>query len=247
MTRKGSTVNNSMKKIERVSVTDSVVESIRVLIAGDEFLIGDKLPTESEFCDKLGVGRSTVREAFRVLQAMGLVELRPGKGAFVRHKTMDGQATIRQWFSDNKTKVDELMELRMGIEPLAVKLAIARGNAKQLDQIKRIHLEFCKAVEKNDVIKMATIDESFHDAIMEASNNPLLKRTGKLLEDALMEYRTRSFAVTENMTHAVMPHQRILDAIFAKNEKEAVAAMLEHLEISLKDMNSVTEHDVGRS
>jgi GntR family transcriptional regulator, transcriptional repressor for pyruvate dehydrogenase complex len=91
---------------------------------------------------------------------------------------------------------------------------------------------------------MATIDESFHDAIMDASNNRLLKRTGKLLADALMEYRTRSFAVTENMTHAIIPHQRILDAIFAKNEKEAVAAMLEHLEISLKDMNSVTEHDL---
>jgi GntR family transcriptional regulator, transcriptional repressor for pyruvate dehydrogenase complex len=240
-------MNNAMKKIERVSVTDSVVESIRMLIAGEEFFIGDKLPTESEFCDKLGVGRSTVREAFRVLQAMGLVELRPGKGAFVRHKTMDGQETIRQWFSDNKTKVDELMELRMGIEPLAVKLAIARGSAKQLDQIKRIHQEFCKAVEENDVVKMATIDESFHDAIMEASNNLLLKKTGKLLADALMEYRTRSFAVTENMTHAMIPHQRILDAIFAKNEKEAISAMLDHLEISLKDMNSVTEHDLRQN
>ena len=241
--RKGHEVNNSMKKIERVSVTDAVVESIRDLIAGDEFAIGSKLPTESEFCDKLGVGRSTIREAFRVLQAMGLVELRPGKGAFVRHKTMDGQETIRQWFSDNKTQVDELMELRMGIEPLAAKLAIARGSAKQLNQIRSIHLEFCKAVKENDVIKMATLDESFHDAIMEASNNRLLKKTGKLLADALMEYRTRSFAVTENMTHAMMPHQRILDSILAKNEKEAVAAMLEHLEISLKDMNRVAELD----
>ena len=244
MAGKGFAMNNAMKKIERVSVTDAVVESICSLIAGTEFAVGNKLPTESEFCDKLGVGRSTIREAFRVLQAMGLVELRPGKGAFVRHKTMDGQETIRQWFSDNKTQVDDLMELRMGIEPLAAKLAIARGSIKQLDQIKQIHLEFCKAVEENDVIKMATIDESFHDAIMEASNNRLLKKIGKVLADALMEYRTRSFAVIENMTHAVIPHQRIMDAIFAKNEKEAVAAMLEHLEISLKDMNRVAKLDL---
>jgi len=241
--RKGYEVNNSMKKIERVSVTDAVVESIRDLIAGDEFAIGSKLPTESEFCDKLGVGRSTIREAFRVLQAIGLVELRPGKGAFVRHQKMDGQEAIRQWFSENKAQVDELMEFRMGIEPLAAKLAIARGSPKQLEQIRSIHLEFCKAVKENDVIKMATMDESFHDAIVEASNNNLLIKTGKLLADALMEYRTRSFAVTENMSHAVIPHQRILDAIIAKNEKEVVVAMLEHLEISLKDMNRVAQLD----
>ena len=96
------------------------------------------------------------------------------------------------------------------------------------------------------MIKMATIDESFHDAIMEASNNRLLKRTGNMIADALMEYRTRSFAVSENKTHAMMPHQRIIDAIAAKDEKEVVQAMLDHLQISLKDMNGVAELDGKR-
>lgn len=239
-------MGETMKKIERVSVTDAAVKSIRALIAGETYPVGSKLPTESEFCDELGVGRSTIREAFRVLQAIGLVELRPGKGAFVRRKTMDGQETIRQWFIDNRARVDELMELRMGIEPLAAKLAIARGSQKQLDQIRTIHREFCRAVEEGDVIKMATIDESFHDAIMEASNNRLLKRTGNMIADALMEYRTRSFAVAENKSHAVIPHQRIIDALAAKDEKEVVQAMLDHLQISLKDMNGVAELDGKR-
>jgi DNA-binding FadR family transcriptional regulator len=131
----------------------------------------------------------------------------------------------------------------MGIEPIAAKLAITRASLKQLEQIRTIHMEFCKSVKDNDVIKMATLDESFHDAIMDASNNRLLKKIGRLLADALMEYRTRSFAVTENTAHAVIPHQRILDSIFSKNEKEAVSAMLEHLEISLMDMNRVAELD----
>lgn len=236
-------MSEAMKKIERVSVTDAAVERIRGLIASDAYSIGSKLPTELELCEELGVGRSSIREAFRVIQAMGLVELRPGKGSFVRHKSMDGQETIRQWFIDNKARVDELMELRMGIEPLAARLAIARGSQAQLDQIATLHREFCKAVDEGDVIKMATIDESFHDAIMDASNNRLLKKTGNMIADALMEYRTRSFAVAENKSHAVIPHRRILDAIYAKDEKEVMSAMMDHLEISLNDMNGVAELD----
>lgn len=234
-------MNDAMKKIERVSVTDAVVDSVRRLIATDEYAVGDKLPTELDLCERLGVGRSTVREAFRVLQALSLIELRPGKGAFVRRKSMDGQEAIREWFIENKTEVDELMEMRMAIEPLAAKLAIGRGNPEQLKQIRTIHEAFCTAVKENDVIGMATLDESFHNAIMEASNNMLLMKIGRLLADSLMKYRTRSFAVTENTTHAVIPHTRILDAIAARNEKEVVSAMLAHLEISLADMNKVAQ------
>jgi GntR family transcriptional repressor for pyruvate dehydrogenase complex len=99
-------MNDAMKKIRRVSVTDEVVERIRTLIVGEDFAVGSKLPTEYDFCDKLGVGRSTIREAFKVLQAIGFIELRPGKGAFVHRKTVDGQEAIRKWFIENKTRVD---------------------------------------------------------------------------------------------------------------------------------------------
>jgi len=244
--RSGKVPNDeTMKKIERVSVTDAAVKSIRALIAGETTPREASCPPNRKSAI---AGRRTLHHqgSFRVLQAIGLVELRPGKGAFVRRKTMDGQETIRQWFIDNRARVDELMELRMGIEPLAAKLAITRGSQKQLDQIRTIHQEFRRAVEEGDVIKMATIDESFHDAIMEASNNRLLKRTGNMIADALMEYRTRSFAVAENKTHAVIPHQRIIDALAAKDEKEVVQAMLDHLQISLKDMNGVAELDGKR-
>jgi GntR family transcriptional repressor for pyruvate dehydrogenase complex len=231
-----------MKRIERVSMTDEAVKGIRSLIREDRFKPGDKLPTEIEFCEQLGVGRSTIREAFRVLQALGVIEIQHGKGAYVKNKAdQDSTEAIRRWFIEKEAEVGKVMEVRMAIEPLASKLAILHGKESQISQIRAIHSAFEEAVEKNDIIEMATIDEIFHNAIVEASDNPLLVKIGKLLSNSLMEYRTRSFAVAENTSHALAAHSRILAAILVKDEKAVVAATLSHLEISLEDINRVME------
>ncbi len=76
-------MNQKIRKIERVSITDQVVKQLQALIMSGEFKIGDKLPTENDFCAQFGVGRSTVREALRVLAAMGMIQIQAGKGAYV--------------------------------------------------------------------------------------------------------------------------------------------------------------------
>lgn len=230
-----------MQRIERVSVTDEVVLSLRSLISLDEYKVGSKLPTESNLCTQLDVGRSSIREALRVLQALGLIDIRSGKGTFVRRKEVDSDKSIREWFIAKEEEVGTLMEVRMAIEPLAARLAITRGTEEQLARINAIHQDFAVAVDRGDVQGMATLDESFHEAIMEASNNPVLMKIGCLLADSLMEYRTRSFAVTENYTHAVVPHARIVKAITERNETESVEAMNSHLKATLEDMRRVIE------
>ena len=73
-----------MQPIQRTSVTAQAIEQIKKSLFSGEYQPGDKLSTETELSAALGVGRSTVREAIRTLEAMGYVELRPGRGAFVR-------------------------------------------------------------------------------------------------------------------------------------------------------------------
>ena len=70
----------------RISAVQQVEEALRKYILSDEIQIGNKLPTEKVLCDSFGVGRGTIREAIRLLQAKGLVELRPSRGAFVLQK-----------------------------------------------------------------------------------------------------------------------------------------------------------------
>ncbi len=230
-----------MEKIERISLTEKVAKRIQSLIDSGNYTVGDRLPTESEFCEQLGVGRSTLREAFRMLQALGMIELRPGIGAFLKHKDIAPAEAIKKWFLAKETEVCELMEVRMAIEPLAARLAIVRGRESQVARLHAIHEAFSTAVREQDVIGMATLDESFHNAIMEASNNDILIRIGNILADALRAYRTRSFAVSENITHALLPHERILQAIMERNKDGVGPAILAHLEVTLEDMQRVTE------
>jgi GntR family transcriptional repressor for pyruvate dehydrogenase complex len=232
-------MKRTVARIEKISITDEVVKRIRDLIKSGDYAVGEKLPTEMELRDQLGVGRSTIREAFRVLQALGLIELKAGRGAFVKEYKDTTYETIKNWFVKKEAELSDLMEVRMAIEPLAVKLSIQRGTARQIDQIQEIHEAFKKAVANQDTIELATLDESFHDAIVEASNNDLLIKIGRLIADAFVEYRTRSFAVKENVIHALDPHEMIVGAILSKDEKAAILGIQRHLEISLEDMSKV--------
>ena len=71
-----------MESVKRMPIVQQVVDKLKEYLFSGEIAVGDKLPVEKELCEQLGVGRGTVREAFRILEATGYVELRPGKGAF---------------------------------------------------------------------------------------------------------------------------------------------------------------------
>jgi len=84
--------------VKKMPITEQVVEKIMTSIVAGTYKEGDKLPTEQALCQELNVGRSTVREAFRVLQTMGYVELKPGKGAYVYSRTGNDSVDVRSWF-----------------------------------------------------------------------------------------------------------------------------------------------------
>ena len=228
-----------MEKIERISVTDKVVSSICSLIKSPEYAVGDRLPPEMAMCEQLGVGRSTIREALRVTQALGLIEIRSGKGAFIRRQEINSAESLTEWFSVKEEEVAALMEVRMAIETLAAKLAVTRGSKHQIEKMQAVHRDFAEAVRSGDIIGMTKLDAAFHESIVEAGNNRLLMKIGLLLSDSFVEYRMRSFAVTENISRALVPHEKILDAIISKNASAAASAVLKHLESSLEDMNRV--------
>ena len=235
-------MSQNIRKIERVSITDQVVKEIRRLIISGTLKVGEKLPSEHELCEQLGVGRSSVREAFRVLAALGMVDISPGKGAFVRRAHDNTYETIKDWFVEKHAEVSELIEVRMAVEPLALRLAIRRASEDEVRQISEIQNAFKAAVQANDVIELATLDESFHTSIIEASGNRLLIKIGRLLADSMREFRTRSFAVQENAGHATVPHDKIVKAIIERDEAAGSEAMMYHLEVSLDDMEKVVRH-----
>ena len=227
-----------MKAIQRMSITDSVVADIKEMIMSGEYKIGEKLPTEMKLCDQMGVSRTYVREAIRVLQAIGYVEIRPGKGAFVANyqKSTDNSSL---WYDVEGVKFYDFMEVRMAIETLSVRLAVERATDKQIRELREIHTSFVEATEKRDMLKMIMLDELFHTKIITFTNNQLLININKQLLERFRIYRGDSFTNKMVYKNAVEPHERILLCFEMRNPSSAVEEMRKHLNITTQDMELI--------
>lgn len=227
-----------MKAIQRMSITDSVVADIKEMIMSGEYKIGEKLPTEMKLCDQMGVSRTCVREAIRVLQAIGYVEIRPGKGAFVANyqKSTDNSSL---WYDVEGVKFYDFMEVRMAIETLSVRLAVERATDKQIRELREIHTFFVEATEKRDMLKMIMLDELFHTKIITFTNNQLLININKQLLERFRIYRGDSFTNKMVYKNAVEPHERILLCFEMRNPSSAVEEMRKHLNITTQDMELI--------
>lgn len=232
-----------MKPIQKISVTDIVVDNLKELIKSGQIPIDSKLPTEKDICEQLKVGRSTVREAFRVLQAMGFVKMIPGKGAFVAKITDDDQDTIVNWFDKHKLQISDFMEVRGALETLSIRLAIERAKKKDIRDIESIQNDFICTIEKGDPNKLALLDEAFHSSIVKATHNQLLIAIHQKVSDAFKAYRLKSFAVKGFAVNALIPHNEILNALKEKNVEKGIQAMTNHIKKSLEDVSKVLKNN----
>ena len=226
-----------MREIQRVSVTDSVVNSLKDMISAGEFLPGEKLATESMLCESFGVSRTCIREAMRVLQALGLVEIRPGKGAFVAEKPL--QKPSESWYDEESAKFYDFLEVRMAIEPLSTRLAIERASDEQIARLDEIHASFLEAVQNKTLTKLIMLDELFHTEIVNITGNKLLININRQLVDANKKYRSKSLLDETVYQNGVVPHTRIVESFHAKDPQGGADEMYRHLCITKEDMEYI--------
>ena len=230
-----------MKPIQRIPVTDQVVASLRELIVSGKLKVGDKLPTEMEICVQLQVGRSTVREALRVLKALGFVDIVPGKGAFVAKTSEEDPNRVVKWFEENEMEITDFLEVRSPIEVFAVRLAVERITEKEIEELETIRDRFEEAVARHDVIKLITYDEAFHKAIVASTRNRLLISIYEIITKAFTDYRAHSFSVKANAENAVEPHRRIFAAIRERDADRAAKEIAKHIDMSIQDIYKVIQ------
>jgi GntR family transcriptional regulator, transcriptional repressor for pyruvate dehydrogenase complex len=225
-----------MDTIERVPVVQQVVKIIREFILSGQTEVGKKLPTEKEYCESLNVGRGTLREALRILQANGLVEIKPGRGAFVARTEEADSSDIVEWFVKNEVELKDCIEVRSAIEPLAIKLAISRCSDSDITQLERTHAKFTKAVEEDDILGVAKYDERFHNQIVEMSKNKLLISINKKVSEYVQTFRSKTFQVHQNVQNAIEPHSNIMRAMQERDSEAGELYMRKHIQRILEDL-----------
>ena len=226
-----------MEPVVRVPVVSQVEEKIRELIESKKYTEGMKLPTENELCQSMKVGRGTVREALRLLQAKGLVEIKPGRGAFVAEdKTVDTNPVV--WLVQNERELRNAIEVRNALEPCAARKMAETASEASMNQLKKIHSDFLSAVKNGNSEQIAALDEQFHGLIVKESGNQLLHEINVHVLQGMHTFRNKTFTVPENVRNAVEPHTRILNAITGRDGNAAEREMRKHLKMVDEDLSS---------
>lgn len=228
------------KPIENIKVYRQVIEQIQEMIYRGHFKKGDRLPSERELRDQLNVSRASIREAFSVLEIVGLIESRPGEGTFI---TNGGGNNILKPLSmvlmleDNLS--EELLEFRRVLEIDSVRLAVERANEMELEEIKKYNDILANSVGHEETSVQA--DRMFHSAIAKSSRNKVLYDVMVAISDA-MDYhikytRTKLVSKSETMNNFVQQHWEIYDAIKSGESKDAMRKMENHLDYVEKLIN----------
>ncbi len=175
----------SLSKVPRTSLVDEVIGAMRRMFNEEAWRPGAKLPSEQELGRQLGVGRSTVREALRVLGHLGLVEARSGLGTYVVERRMPEGGVDQPHTSAG---VRQLYEFRRALEVPAARLAAARRSAEQLQNIRTAWDRCQTAVQNDSADEFARLDFRFHFSIIQASGNVFYIEAYRALEASFANY-----------------------------------------------------------
>lgn len=224
-----------LKKVERVRIFDQAVVQLRTAILDGKYPPGSRLPTEQELCEVMDVGRSTIREAMRVLEAEGLIQVRRGSGAYVTGQLnpLATRGEILGWMAQRKDSMLQILEVRESIEWLTTSLAAASPSQELVDKLQSIvDLQMAELKRGNgepDINVLADLDIEFHLAISEAGGNDIAHEIVTHVVPAFSEANRAFLWAGQGGTFSVEEHQAIVDAIASGNRSAAEKAMREHI------------------
>jgi len=225
-------MKNIYSQIRPHKISEEIVNQIKSLIKDGKLQPGEKLPPERTLADLLGVGRSSLREAINILEALGFVEIRNRKGIFVRPVSSPIISDpLRQILEEDKSKLYELYELRKDIELAAIHTAAKVRTKTDLARIKK----YIKNMEQDaqDSRLSLSDDLEFHLAIAQATHNFLRVHILKNIFDLSGEYidfiREKLIHEKPNVLSILDQHKKIYQAIKKRDQEGARALMDEHL------------------
>lgn len=228
MKRKAATTDPASRRSTRLS--DQVAAQLQSLITSGGIRPGEKLPSERELCELLGVSRTVVREAVRALAIKGLVEVRPGGGAVARSPDSSLVAelmTLMLRAGEGAVAFEHVHEVRRLLEVEIAGLAAERRDAGDLT---RLEERLCEMAEHaGEPLRWAAADVAFHAALAEATHNPLYPVLLGSIADLLMEVRLTGARLPETPELAYRHHRAIAERVGAADRAGARAAMQAHL------------------
>ena len=193
---------------------DVVFNTLREAILKGDLKPGERL-MELQLAAQLGVSRTPIREAIRMLEQEGLAVTVPRKGAEVAKMTLKG--------------MEDVLEIREALDILACQLACERITEEQLALLIEKKKAFEDSLKSGNVKAIAETDVSFHDVIYDATNNPKLVNMLNNLREQIYRYRVEYLKNAENYPKLIAEHNAIYDSLEKRSKENATSAIREHV------------------
>jgi DNA-binding GntR family transcriptional regulator len=203
-----------LSPIVRSTLHDEVVDRLRALITDGDLLPESRVP-EVEICQRLGISRTPLREALKVLAAEGLVTLTPHRGATVTKL-------------DSET-VDYMFQVLESLEALAGELACSMMPDQAVKEVRRWHEEMIRCYERRDRIEYFHLNQRIHEAIVKQCGNPILVNVFDGLGSRVRYARYMVMLSAVSWEEAVHEHEEILAALEARNGRRLARILKRHL------------------
>jgi DNA-binding GntR family transcriptional regulator len=209
-----SNIEPAFPKLERQRLHDTVLEHLQTLIIEGVLAPGSKL-NERELCERLGISRTPLREAMKVLASEGLIETVPNRGAFVSR------------MSD--TEIWETFEMMSGLEAMSGELAAQRISPAEIAEIKTLHKAMLGCRANNDLSGYYSRNQAIHNLINAAARNSVLRQIYLSVNRRLAALRFKSNFQEAKWDRAVHEHEEMIVALEARDSMRLAAILRQHL------------------
>ena len=235
--------------LERSSPTAEVAKRIIAHVESGDLKPGTRLPSERQLSELLGVGRSTVREAIATLDLLGILNVRPGAGTFIKNATSDLLPDSIKWgLLLGRPRTLHLIEARRHIEAILAQLAAERVTPESAAKLRDCYRKMEAATSSR--ARFVKADIAFHLQIAAMADNSVLTDMLRSVRTLLEVWIRRAIDSAEELRGTLNEHQAILVAVEAGDGKTAHAAMTRHMAFAAGRLQRSLEaggDDAGRA
>jgi len=230
-------VAEMFRPVRPIRLSDSAIEQIMRVVRDGRLEPGAKLPAERQLMSMLSVSRTSLREAIRTLETMGVLRVVPGRGTYIREDAVPPHTEDwYAWLMGHRVEVVQILEMHEALEVKVAELAATRATPEDVSELQRLLDAMRAAVDQGDHQGLVEADAAFHRVIREASGNEVIARLLNDLESSVDNARHALMSLPTRVQRMMSDHQAILDGIRTGDPETASASTLAHIRRSKEEL-----------
>jgi DNA-binding FadR family transcriptional regulator len=225
-----------MSYIKRLPLQSEIIQYIKQYIESNNLKSGDRLPSQAELMEVLGVSRSSIREAIKTLEAKDILDVKNGKGIFVKVESTNTISAQIEFGKEKETFL-ELLEARKILEKEIIHLVVQNATEEELDEIDKILKVIMEKYNRGE--KQNVEDRQFHLAIYNSCHNRIMNQLILSIDSLLQKLFEFPLGMEDPFTETMPLHQELFDNIRERNVKGAQSINDKIINMMYQDIKSV--------